>query len=111
MKKVIISRYIDVFIYFTFIRFVGMDRAMLPLVIKLLLALSNFTFIEASSSWIFIIIQYYNLLIYFQSAYLVGGGDKFASPYMASRQPLLVTILKLVTLKDSNQTITSIVIL
>ena len=38
--------------------------------------------------------QYYNLLIYFQSAYLVGGGDKFASPYMAFRQPLLVTILK-----------------
>ena len=71
-----------------------MDRAMLPLVIKQRLALSGFTFIEVSPSWIIIIMQHYNLLIYFQSAYLVGGGDKFASPYMAFRQPLLVTILK-----------------
>ena len=27
--------------------------------------------------------QYYNMLIYFQVASLSGGGDKFASPYMA----------------------------
>ena len=67
----------------------------LPLVIKQRLALSNFTFIEASSSWIIIIIQYYNLLIYFQSVYLVGGGDKFASPYVAFRQPLLVAFKNL----------------
>ena len=71
-----------------------MDRAMLPLVIKQRLALSDFTFIEVSPSWIIIIMQHYNLLIYFQSAYLVGGGDKFASPYMASQKPLLVTIFK-----------------
>ena len=38
--------------------------------------------------------QYYNLLIYFQSASLSGGGDKLASPYMAVQKPLLVTILK-----------------
>ena len=38
--------------------------------------------------------QYYNMLIYFQVASLSGGGDKFASPYMAFQKPLLVTILK-----------------
>ena len=84
-----------------------MDRAMLPLVIKQRLALSNFTFIEASSSWIIIIMQHYNLLIYFQSAYLVGGGDKFASPYMAFRQPLLVTIFEIVMQEVLNQSITT----
>ena len=51
--------------------------------------------------------QYYNLLIYFQSASLSGGGDKLASPYMAVQKPLLVTILNLVTLKVLNQPITS----
>ena len=60
-----------------------MDRAMLPLVIKQRLALSDFTFIEVSSSWIIITMQYYNMLIYFQAASLSGGGDKFASPYVA----------------------------
>ena len=34
------------------------------------------------------------MLIYFQVASLFGGGDKYASPYMAIRKPLLVTILK-----------------
>ena len=38
--------------------------------------------------------QYYKLDNYFQSAYLSGGGVIFASPYMASQKPLLVTILK-----------------
>tara|TARA_R100001594_G_scaffold119319_1_gene154724 strand:+ start:1495 stop:1743 length:249 start_codon:yes stop_codon:yes gene_type:complete len=38
--------------------------------------------------------QNYNMLIYFQVASLFGGGDKYASPYMAIRKPLLVTILK-----------------
>jgi hypothetical protein len=34
------------------------------------------------------------MLIYFQTAFLSGGDDKFASPYMAFQKPLLVTILK-----------------
>ena len=38
--------------------------------------------------------QDYNMLIYFQTAFLSGGGDKFASPYMAFQKPLLVTILE-----------------
>ena len=38
--------------------------------------------------------QDYNMPIYFQTAFLSGGGDKFASPYMAFQKPLLVTILE-----------------
>lgn len=53
--------------------------------------------------------QNYNLLIYFQSASLSGGGDKLASPYMAAQKPLLVTILKAVTQEVLNQSITTAV--
>tara|TARA_Y100000034_G_scaffold110124_1_gene142002 strand:- start:400 stop:582 length:183 start_codon:yes stop_codon:yes gene_type:complete len=49
--------------------------------------------------------QDYNMLIYFQTAFSSGGGDKFASPYMAFQKPLLVTILETITLKVSNQII------
>ena len=72
---------------FTFICFVGMDRAMLPLVIKQRLALSNFTFIEVSPSWIIINIQNYNMGNYFQAVSLSGGDVTFASHYGFPENP------------------------
>ena len=38
--------------------------------------------------------QNYNMLIYFQVASLVGGGDKFASPYMVSDNPLQYHVIE-----------------
>ena len=47
------------------------------------------------------------MLIYFQTALLSGGGDKFASPYMAFQKPLLVTIFKIAMQEVLNQSITT----
>ena len=69
-------------------------------------ALSDFTFIDASPFMDnYNKCSYYNMLIYFQSAYLVGGGDKFASPYMVSDNPLQYHVIETcnpVSIKPNN---------
>jgi len=94
---------------FTFVCFVEVDRAFLPHRVGRSIPLHlrrGYRF-----HWIIITMQNYNLDNYFQTAFLSRGDVIFASPYMAVVKPLLVTILKLVILKDSNQQITSVVIL
>ena len=82
-----------------------MDRVFLPHQ-RDRFALSDFTFIEASPFMDnYNKCSYYNMLIYFQSAYLVGGGDKFASPYMVSDNPLQYHVIETcnpVSIKPNN---------